>query len=257
MLDSFITHTGRAVPLRYGGVDTGQILPAVPVRREGAAGFGDGLIAAMREDPRFVLSRSPYAGATILICGPGSAAWPAHEQAAHGLACHGFRVVISPAFGDILYNEMIQAGIVPARLPVNAVDNLLRAVEADPPIPLEVDLARRQVSASGEPCWTFEIAEYARQRLMAGTDVLADQLLAAQRGLDSCDLDADQRFRLQRRLMAICDAMKAPGADQKLGKRRLGKFLEELDRRSSESRIPCPASMQSLPGSTRRILGRM
>jgi 3-isopropylmalate/(R)-2-methylmalate dehydratase small subunit len=231
ILDSFITHTGRAVPLRYGGVGTGQILPAVPVRREGAARFGAGLLAARREDPRFVLSRSAYAGATILICGSGSAAWPAHGQEAHALACHGFRVVISAAFGDILYNEMIQASIVPVRLPVNAVDNLLRAVEADPPIPIEVDLARREVSASGKPCWTFEIAEYARQRLMAGTDVLADRLLAAQRSLDSCDLDADQRLRLRRRLMAICDAMKAPGADPNLGKRRLEKLLEELDRR--------------------------
>lgn len=236
MLDSFITHTGRAVPLRHGGVGSGQILPVVPVRREGAAGPGDGPLAASREDPRFVPSLGAYAGATILICGPGSAAWPAdgqaaHGQAAHGLACHGFRVVISAGFDDILYNEMIQAGILPVQLPVNAVDNLLRAVEADPAIPLEVDLARREVSASGQPCWTFEIAEYARQRLMAGTDVLADRLLAAQRGLDACDLGADQRFRLQRRLMAICDAMKAPGADPNLGKRRLEKFLEELDRR--------------------------
>ena len=231
MLDSFITHTGRAVPLRHGVVGSGQILPAVPVRREGAAGPGDGPLAARREDPRFVLRLSAYAGATILICGPGSAAWPADGQAAHGLACHGFRVVISAGFDDILYNEMIQAGILPVQLPVNAVDNLLRAVEADPAILLEVDLARREVSASGQPCWTFEVAEYARQRLMAGTDVLADRLLAAQRGLDACDLDAGQRFRLQRRLMAICDAMKAPGADPNLGKRRLEKFLEELDRR--------------------------
>jgi 3-isopropylmalate/(R)-2-methylmalate dehydratase small subunit len=241
MLDSFITHIGRAVPLRHGVVGSGQILPAVPVRREGAAGPGDGPLAASREDPRFVLRLSAYAGATILICGPGSAAWPADGQAAHGqtahaqvaraLACHGFRVVISAGFDDILYNEMIQAGILPVRLPVTAVDNLLRAVEADPAIPLEVDLARREVSASGQPCRSFEVAEYARQRLMAGTDVLADRLLAAQRGLDACDLDADQRFRLQRRLMAICDAMKAPGADPNLGKRRLEKFLEELDRR--------------------------
>lgn len=59
---------------------------------------------------------------------------------------------------------------------------------------------------------------------------LADALLAAQRRLGTLDLAAEDRIRLQRRLTAICDAMKSPGADAGRGERRLGEFLAELDR---------------------------
>ena len=59
---------------------------------------------------------------------------------------------------------------------------------------------------------------------------LADRLLAARRSLAARELAVDQRARLAVRLTAICDAMKAPGADTAHGERRLQKFLEELGR---------------------------
>lgn len=62
--------------------------------------------------------------------------------------------------------------------------------------------------------------------------LLAERLLAAQRSLGSLDIVADVRIRLQRRLMAICDATKAPGADPDRCVRRLEQFLEEIDRLS-------------------------
>jgi len=216
-MDPFITHTGRALPLRHYIVGTEQILAAAPAHRPCPVGPGDGV--------------SAYSGATILISGPDSGIAQARAPAARALAGSGFRAVISARFSDIFYNEMIQAGIVLARLPDNVVDRLLHAVEADPRIPIAIDLARREVIVRGGPCAVFEIAEYARQRLMAGTDALADRLVAAQRSLASCDLAADLRIRLQRRLMAICDAMKAPDADLDRGKRRLEKFFEDLDHR--------------------------
>ena len=216
-MDPFITHTGRALPVRHYSAGTGQILAAAPAHRPFPVGQGDAV--------------NSYSGATILISGPDSGISQASAQAARSLVDCGFRAVISSRFSDIFYNEMIQAGIVLARLPDNVVDRLLHAVEADPRIPIAIDLARREVIVRGGPCAVFEIAEYARQRLMAGTDALADRLMAAQRSLASCDLGADLRIRLQRRLMAICDAMKAPDADLDRGKRRLEKFFEDLDHR--------------------------
>jgi 3-isopropylmalate/(R)-2-methylmalate dehydratase small subunit len=231
-VDPFITHTGRAMPLRRASVGTGQIIPAAYVRPQTSAGFGGGLFAQWRQDPEFVLNQSAYAGATILIAGSDFESGPPPPEAAWALADHGFRAVISSRFSDILYNDMIQAGIALARLPGNVVDKLLQTVEADPQILIAIDLDRREVRAGGEPCSVFEIDEYARQRLMAGQDAdgLAGQLLAAQRRLASCDLGLEQHTRLRRRLMAICDAIKAPGADAAHGAGRLKKFLDELDR---------------------------
>ena len=63
-MEPFITHTGRAVPLRRSNVDTDQIIPAVYLKRVSRDGFGDGLFAAWREDPSFVLNQPRYDGAT-------------------------------------------------------------------------------------------------------------------------------------------------------------------------------------------------
>ena len=68
-MEPFTTHTGRAVPLRRSNVDTDQIIPASYLKRVSRAGFGEGLFAAWREDPSFVLNQPQYDGATILVAG--------------------------------------------------------------------------------------------------------------------------------------------------------------------------------------------
>src|SRR2546421_11994592 len=65
----FVTHAGRAVPLRRSNVDTDQIIPAEYLKQVSRTGFGKGLFAAWREDPPFVLNQPQYDGATILVAG--------------------------------------------------------------------------------------------------------------------------------------------------------------------------------------------
>jgi hypothetical protein len=57
---------------------------------------------------------------------------------------------------------------------------------------------------------------------------LADRLSAAQRVLASAAVDSRVRARFQRRLTAICDALKAPGADTARCARRLDLLLADL-----------------------------
>ena len=61
-MQPFITHTGRAVSLRRACVDTDQIIPAEYLKRVTRSGFGDGLFAAWRADPGFVLNQPQAAG---------------------------------------------------------------------------------------------------------------------------------------------------------------------------------------------------
>ena len=65
---------------------------------------------------------------------------------------------------------------------------------------------------------------------MPADEELAARLKAAQLSLDSLHADADVRIRLQRRLMAICDAMKIPGVNHARCASRLEQFAEEVDR---------------------------
>jgi hypothetical protein len=64
--------------------------------------------------------------------------------------------------------------------------------------------------------------------LGGGTGSLAERLAAAQRVLASIAIDDDVRARFQRRLAAICDALKAPGADAARCARRLDLLLTDL-----------------------------
>src|SRR6184192_3712301 len=101
-MEKFTTHTGRAVPLRRSNVDTDQIIPAVYLKRVSRTGFEDGLFAAWRvAEPDFVLNQPRYAGASILIAGPDFGTGSSREHAVWALQDYGFRVVLSPRFGDI------------------------------------------------------------------------------------------------------------------------------------------------------------
>ncbi len=61
-MEAFHTHTGIGVPLRRSNVDTDQIIPAVYLKRVTRTGFEDGLFAAWRNDPSFILNLSPSTG---------------------------------------------------------------------------------------------------------------------------------------------------------------------------------------------------
>jgi 3-isopropylmalate/(R)-2-methylmalate dehydratase small subunit len=176
-MDPFTSHTGRAVPLRRTNVDTDQIIPASYLKRVTRTGFGDGLFAAWREDPGFVLNQPAYAGATILVAGTDFGIGSSREHAVWALADYGFRVVVAPRFGDIFRNNATKAGLLPVRLPEDAVAALQDAVEADPAAEVTVDLAARELrcpsaSAPGGSGLSvpFEIDDYTRWRLMEGLD---------------------------------------------------------------------------------------
>jgi 3-isopropylmalate/(R)-2-methylmalate dehydratase small subunit len=174
-MEPFTTHTGRGASLRHSHVDTDQIIPSEYLKRVSRAGFGDGLFAAWRTDPGFVLNRPESEGVTVLVAGPDFGIGSSRQHAVWALADYGFRAVISARFGDIFYNNALQEGLLPVRLSAEAVVSLHDAIEADPAMRITVDLAGREVraeSASGEPLLAvpFEIDDYARWRLMEGLD---------------------------------------------------------------------------------------
>ncbi len=170
-MEPFVTHAGRAVPLRRNNVDTDQIIPAEYLKRVSRVGFGEGLFAAWREDPSFVLNQPQYDGATILVAGTDFGTGSSREHAVWALTDHGFRAVIAPRFGDIFRTNATKAGLLPVALPEATVTALQDAIEADPGIEVIVDLDSRGVLAEAAGIRApFEIDDYTRWRLMEGLD---------------------------------------------------------------------------------------
>jgi 3-isopropylmalate/(R)-2-methylmalate dehydratase small subunit len=168
-MDKFTTHTGSAIPLRRSNVDTDQIIPAVYLKRVTKTGFEDGLFAAWRSDPNFVLNQPQYAGATILITGPDFGTGSSREHAVWALQNYGFKVVIGSRFGDIFRGNSGKAGLLIAVVEQKIVEELWDLVEANPAAALTVDLVERRITGPDFHC-EFEIDDYTRWRLLEGLD---------------------------------------------------------------------------------------
>jgi 3-isopropylmalate/(R)-2-methylmalate dehydratase small subunit len=168
-MEKFTTHTGRVLPLRRSNVDTDQIIPAVYLKRITRDGFEDGLFAAWRNDPEFVLNQPRYAGATVLVAGPEFGTGSSREHAVWALQNYGFRIVISARFADIFRGNSLKGGLLTVELPEEVVERLWALAEADPGSEVIVDLEAREVSFGGESV-PFELDDYARWRLLEGLD---------------------------------------------------------------------------------------
>jgi len=168
-MDAFITHTGTALPLRRSNVDTDQIIPAVYLKRVTKTGFEDGLFAAWRKDPSFVLNQPQYAGATILVPGPDFGTGSSREHAVWALQNYGFKVVIGARFGDIFRSNAGKAGLLVALVDQKIIEELWDYIEQHPSAPITVDLGEQTIVADGFTA-DFEIDPYTRWRLIEGLD---------------------------------------------------------------------------------------
>lgn len=168
-MEKFISHTGTAVPLRRSNVDTDQIIPAVYLKRVTKSGFEDGLFAAWRNDPEFVLNQPQYKDATILVAGADFGTGSSREHAVWALQNYGFKAVISSRFADIFRGNSLKGGLLTVILPQDVVEKIWSAIEADPTTAVTVDLEAKNVRLGSE-VYPFELDDYTRWRLMEGLD---------------------------------------------------------------------------------------
>jgi 3-isopropylmalate/(R)-2-methylmalate dehydratase small subunit len=168
-MDSFISHTGTAAPLRRSNVDTDQIIPAEFLKRITRHGFEDALFATWRKDPDFVLNQPDYQGVSILIAGPDFGTGSSREHAVWALQDFGFKVVLSSRFADIFRGNSGKGGLLAANVAQEHIEEIWEIVEANPAAPVTVDLESRTVSVGELEC-EFEIDDYVRWRLLQGLD---------------------------------------------------------------------------------------
>lgn len=168
-MDAFHTHTGIGVPLRRSNVDTDQIIPAVYLKRVTRTGFEDGLFAAWRNDPSFVLNLSPFDRGSVLVAGPDFGTGSSREHAVWALMDFGFRVVISSRFADIFRGNAGKAGLLAAEVTQDDVELLWKLIEQNPGLELTVNLQDRNITA-GTAVVPFTIDDYTAWRLLEGLD---------------------------------------------------------------------------------------
>lgn len=180
-MQKFTTHTGTIAPLRRGNVDTDQIIPAVYLKRVTKSGFEDGLFSAWRtNEPDFVLNKTEYETASILVAGPDFGTGSSREHAVWALRDGGFRVVISTRFADIFRGNSLKDGLLTIILSATEVAELMDLGDRSPDASVTVDLDAREIrylpqnssisSKNGERVIPFEIDDYSRWRMLEGLD---------------------------------------------------------------------------------------
>ena len=158
-------------------VDTDQIIPAVHLKSIEREGFGQHLFSAWRynEDgspnPDFVLNIPEYQNASVLVAGRNFGCGSSREHAPWALHNYGIRCVIAPSFADIFYNNSMQNGLLPIRLPEETVRKILDKAKENPGFKLNVDLVSQRIwDEDEEIVLEFELDSARRDALLNGLD---------------------------------------------------------------------------------------
>jgi 3-isopropylmalate/(R)-2-methylmalate dehydratase small subunit len=185
-MQKFIKVTGIAAPLLQDNVNTDAIIPVPWMKtfgadlREGLFGrwrYFDGDIHNLVPNPEFVLNRTEYAQACVLVAKRNFGCGSSREQAVWALLQYGIRVVIAESFGDIFYNNCFNNGLLPIRLPATQLEAFSDIVVANAGRnPMTVDLENRQITAPDGSFLSFEIDAARRQALLEGLDMIGISL---------------------------------------------------------------------------------
>ncbi len=168
---------GRAAPLEADDVDTDQIIPAQFLKVTERKGLGRYLFYRWRYDTfgrltgAFVLDRSEFSGAKILVAGRNFGIGSSRENAVWALLDAGVRCVLASSFGDIFYNNASKNGLLCVRLPEEELAEM-RRMGGGGRLEVSADLEKQSV-AYGTKVLGFEIERYVKARLLGGMDEIA------------------------------------------------------------------------------------
>lgn len=173
-------------PLDRANIDTDAIIPKQFLKSIHRSGFGKYLFDEWRYLDRgepdmdcthrplnkdFILNQEPYREAQILVTRENFGCGSSREHAPWALEDYGFRVIISPSFADIFYNNCFKNGLLPIVLDTKIVDSLFSEIEAG--YRLTVDLEQQTVTTPTGTVLTFEIDATRKYRLLNGLDDIA------------------------------------------------------------------------------------
>lgn len=171
----FTAITAIAAPMPIANIDTDQIIPKQFLATVERTGLGRGLFFDMRfnddgsDKPDFVLNKTEYRGAEVLLTGPNFGCGSSREHAPWALADFGIRCVVASSFADIFYNNCFNNGILPAILDEADVERL-QGEALGGNHRFVVDLATQTISAPSGASFRFEIDPGRKAKLLEGLD---------------------------------------------------------------------------------------
>ncbi len=184
-MEQFNKFSGIVAGIDRSNIDTDAIIPKQYLKSIKRSGFGVNLFddwryldpgepgmdnAERRPNPDFVLNKSPYRQAQVLLARENFACGSSREHAVWALMDFGIKVVIAPSYADIFYNNSFKNGLLPIALSATQVDQLFDELDQSQDYKLEVDLENQIVSNASGLQMPFEIDEFRKYCLLNGFD---------------------------------------------------------------------------------------
>ncbi|WP_102691742.1 3-isopropylmalate dehydratase small subunit [Rummeliibacillus pycnus] len=164
-------------PLNRKNVDTDQIISKEFLKRIERTGFGQYVFYHWRFDQNgntiedFVLNQPKYKGSNILVAHENFGCGSSREHAPWAILDYGFNVVVAPSFADIFHNNCFKNGILPIKLGVSEIEELLSKGEQTT-LEAEVHLQDQTLTAD-DKVYHFEIDPYYKEMLLNGWDEIS------------------------------------------------------------------------------------
>jgi 3-isopropylmalate/(R)-2-methylmalate dehydratase small subunit len=184
-MEKFIRKEGLVAPLDRANVDTDAIIPKQFLKSIQRTGFGPNLFDEWRYldrgepgrdnsarplNPDFVLNKTRFEGATVLLTRENFGCGSSREHAPWALQQFGFQAVIAPSFADIFFNNSLKNGLLLIQLESKIIDELFTETAAKEGYRLAVDLEQQTVSTPSGRSFPFEIDAFRKHCIMNGLD---------------------------------------------------------------------------------------
>ena len=122
------------------------------------------------ENKEFILNKSPYNKAGILIAGENFGCGSSREHAPWALLDFGIQCVIAPSFADIFYNNCFKNGILPIQLDKKQVEELSHDANSGSNAKFAVNLKEQYILSPSGKKYSFSIEDYRKHRMLNGLD---------------------------------------------------------------------------------------
>jgi 3-isopropylmalate/(R)-2-methylmalate dehydratase small subunit len=177
--EPFTVFTSRVVPIPAENVDTDQIVPARYLKVTDKNGLAEALFRDWRfeedgslKEPRFILDQPEMAGRRILLVGDNFGAGSSREHAPWALTSWGIRAILSTSYADIFRSNSLKNGVLPIVVDAATHARLFTMLADDPNAELTIDLAEQGVLLPDGSTLDFEIDQFSKHMILAGTDEL-------------------------------------------------------------------------------------
>jgi len=190
-MEKFSNFNGLVAPLDRANVDTDAIIPKQFLKSIKRSGFGPNLFDEWRYLDKgepgmscenrplnldFVLNQDRYKSASILLTQKNFGCGSSREHAPWAIKDFGFRVLISPSFADIFYNNCFKNGLLPIVLDESKIDDLFEYVHGIPGFGMEIDLENQVIHLSNGETIIFDIDGYKKSCLINGLDEIGQTM---------------------------------------------------------------------------------